>query len=317
MAQEKGILSINSENLFPIIKKWLYSDQDIFIRELVSNGVDAIQKYKHLTALGEAPASEDEYRVTVTLRPSEKQIIVSDNGLGMTADEVKKYINQIAFSGAAEFMEKYKDQAEDPIIGHFGLGFYSAFMVSELVEIQTLSYQPDAEPVRWTCDGSSSYEMTTGSRTARGTDIILHVNEDGARYLTAWSMREILEKYCSFMAVPVYLLDPETEAKDASSESEAEPKEPAKPEPINDVTPLWARSLKDCTEEDYKAFYRKVFRDYRDPLFWIHLNMDYPFNLKGILYFPKLGNEFESAEGQVKLYCNQVFVADNVKEIIP
>ena len=183
MAQEKGILSINSENLFPIIKKWLYSDQDIFIRELVSNGVDAIQKYKHLTALGEAPASEDEYRVTVTLRPSEKQIIVSDNGLGMTADEVKKYINQIAFSGAAEFMEKYKDQAEDPIIGHFGLGFYSAFMVSELVEIQTLSYQPDAEPVHWTCDGSSSYEMTTGSRTARGTDIILHVNEDGARYL--------------------------------------------------------------------------------------------------------------------------------------
>lgn len=316
MSQEKGSLSINSENLFPIIKKWLYSDQDIFIRELVSNGVDAIQKMKHLISLGEAAPSDEDYKVTVTLKPSEKQIIISDNGLGMTAEEVKKYINQIAFSGAAEFMEKYRDQTEDPIIGHFGLGFYSAFMVSETVEIQTLSYQDGAQAVCWTCDGSSSYEMNTGSRLQRGTDIILHVNEDGAKYLNTWEARKILDKYCSFMAVPIYLSNPEEEAKETEAAEKTE-EAPAAPAPINDIVPLWSKNPKDCTEEEYKAFYRKVFMDFKEPLFWIHLNMDYPFNLKGILYFPKLGNEFESAEGQVKLYCNQVFVADNVKEIIP
>lgn len=309
--ESKGSLSINSENLFPIIKKWLYSDQDIFIRELVSNAVDAIQKFKHLVSLGEASAPEEEYHVTVHLDPEKKTITISDNGIGMTADEVKKYINQIAFSGAAEFIEKYKDSAEDPIIGHFGLGFYSAFMVSELVEIQTLSYQEGAEAVHWTCDGSSTYEMTAGQRLTHGTDIILHVNAEGEKYLQEYEMRSIANKYCSFMAVPIYLTNEE------SKKEKTEDKEKEEPTPINDTTPLWLKSPKDCTEEEYKDFYRKVFMDFKEPLFWIHLNMDYPFNLKGILYFPKLGNEFESAEGQVKLYCNQVFVADNVKEIIP
>ena len=326
--QEKGNLSINSENLFPIIKKWLYSDQDIFIRELVSNAVDAIQKFKHLVSLGEAAADGGDYRVTIHLNPEAKTITISDNGIGMTADEVKKYINQIAFSGAAEFMEKYKDSAEDPIIGHFGLGFYSAFMVSALVEIQTLSYQEGAEAVQWTCDGGSSFEMTTGTRTARGTDIILHVNEDGEKYLQKYEMQTIANKYCSFMAIPVYLTSEEdatnetTETADqktspevADADSKADAKAAAVP--INETAPLWLKNPKDCTDEEYKDFYRKVFMDFREPLFWIHLNMDYPFNLKGILFFPKLGNEFESAEGQVKLYCNQVFVADNVKEIIP
>lgn len=317
--EEKGSLSINSENLFPIIKKWLYSDQDIFIRELVSNAVDAIQKLKHLASLGEITADDAPYQVTIHLDPKEKTITISDNGIGMTADEVKKYINQIAFSGAAEFMEKYKDSSEDPIIGHFGLGFYSAFMVSALVEIQTLSYQEGAEAVCWTCDGSSTFEMTTGSRTARGTDIILHVNEDGEKYLQKYEMQAIANKYCSFMAVPVYL----TSAEDASSAgktdegSSSDEAAPEAPAPINETAPLWLKNPKDCTDEEYKDFYHKVFMDFKEPLFWIHLNMDYPFNLKGILYFPKLGNEFESAEGQVKLYCNQVFVADNVKEIIP
>ena len=310
--QEKGSLSINSENLFPIIKKWLYSDQDIFIRELVSNAVDAIQKYKHLVSLGEVKTeTEEDYKVTIHLDPEQKTITISDNGIGMTADEVKKYINQIAFSGASEFLEKYKDSAEDPIIGHFGLGFYSAFMVSETVEIQTLSYQEGAEPVQWLCDGSSSFEMNAGTRTARGTDIILHVNSDGEKYLQTYEMRTIANKYCSFMAIPIYLTDAEKPTE------EDKDKTPEEPKPLNEVSPLWLKNPKDCTEEEYKEFYRKVFMDFKEPLFWIHLNMDYPFNLKGILFFPKLGNEFESAEGQVKLYCNQVFVADNVKEIIP
>ena len=316
--QEKGNLSINSENLFPIIKKWLYSDQDIFIRELVSNAVDAIQKFKHLVSLGEAEADDADYRVDIKLDPEAKTITISDNGLGMTADEVKKYINQIAFSGAAEFMEKYKDSNEDPIIGHFGLGFYSAFMVSAQVEIQTLSFQPGAEAVQWTSDGSSTFEMTTGTRTTRGTDIILHVNEDGEKYLQKYEMMTIANKYCSFMAIPVYL----TSTEDAKAADEAvkegnETESKTEPPALNETSPLWLKNPKDCTDEEYKEFYRKVFFDYKEPLFWIHLNMDYPFNLKGILFFPKLGNEFESAEGQVKLYCNQVFVADNVKEIIP
>lgn len=319
--EEKGSLSINSENLFPIIKKWLYSDQDIFIRELVSNAVDAIQKYRHLVSLGEAAEDSSDYRVTIHLNPEAKTITVSDNGIGMTADEVKKYINQIAFSGAAEFMEKYKDSTEDPIIGHFGLGFYSAFMVSALVEIQTLSYQEGSDPVQWTCDGGSTFSMTTGTRSTRGTDIILHVNEDGEKYLQKYEMQAIAGKYCSFMAVPIYLTSEEDAAKAAEESSEAakapDASAPEEPAPINEVSPLWLKNPKDCTDEEYKEFYRKVFMDFKEPLFWIHLNMDYPFNLKGILYFPKLGNEFESAEGQVKLYCNQVFVADNVKEIIP
>ncbi len=342
MMQEMGSLSINSENLFPIIKKWLYSDKDIFIREIVSNAVDAIQKHKHLVSLGEANESDDAYRVSISVNKEEKTITVSDNGIGMTADEVKKYINQIAFSGASEFLEKYKDAAEDPIIGHFGLGFYSAFMVSELVEIQTLSFLQDAEPVHWSCDGTSSYTMEQGTRTGHGTDIILHVNEDGEKYLDLFELRQIAEKYCSFMSIPIYLSEvkpaaPESEDKaenadasaasagaqadgEASAEKDAEAKTEEKKEaekPINDPTPLYLKAPKDCTDEEYKEFYRKTFFDFKEPLFWIHLNMDYPYNLKGILYFPKLASEFESAEGQVKLYCNQVFVADNVKEIIP
>ncbi|MCF0135031.1 MAG: molecular chaperone HtpG [Lachnospiraceae bacterium] len=326
---EKGSLSINSENLFPIIKKWLYSDKDIFIRELVSNAVDAIQKHRRLVSLSEASASDEEYRVDITLDKDAKTITISDNGIGMTAEEVKKYINQIAFSGASEFLEKYKDQSEDPIIGHFGLGFYSAFMVSELVEIETLSYLPEAEAVHWSCDGTSTFEMAPGTRPSRGTDIILHVNEDGESFLEKYEMQDIAYKYCSFMAIPVYLQDKaDLTAQDESvidadevspedqetGDAEAEEK---KPQPINDPTPLYLKAAKDCTDEEYKEFYRKVFHDFKEPLFWIHLNMDYPYNLKGILFFPKLGNEFESAEGQVKLYCSQVFVADNVKEIIP
>jgi molecular chaperone HtpG len=309
--QEKGNLSINSENLFPIIKKWLYSDQDIFIRELVSNAVDAISKLKKLVSMGEAQMAEGEnYAVQVTIDAEGKTITISDNGIGMTDEEVRKYINQIAFSGAAEFLEKYKDASEDPIIGHFGLGFYSAFMVAQLVEIHTLSYQEGAAPVLWNSDGTSTYEMKEGTRTARGTDIILHVNEDGEKYLNTYELRSILTKYCSFMPVEIFLNNP---AEDAKTE-DAEKKDPVA---VNDVHPLWTKNPKDCTDEEYKEFYHKVFMDYKDPLFWIHLNMDYPFHLQGILFFPKLGNEFESAEGQVKLYCNQVFVADNVKEVIP
>lgn len=321
--QEKGNLSIHSENLFPIIKKWLYSDQDIFIRELVSNGVDAISKLKKLVSMGEASIAEDEeYSVHVTIDAEGKTITISDNGIGMTDEEVRKYINQIAFSGAAEFLEKYKDASEDPIIGHFGLGFYSAFMVAELVEIHTLSYREGVEAVLWSCDGGSTYEMNAGTRTSRGTDIILHVNEDGSKYLNTWELRSILNKYCSFMPVPIYLSNPAEEAKAeeeaAKQRKEGDPAPEKKaPSPINDIHPLWTKTPKDCTDEEYKEFYHKVFTDYKEPLFWIHLNMDYPFHLQGILYFPKLGNEFESSEGQVKLYCNQVFVADNVKEVIP
>ncbi len=341
---KKGNLSIDSDNIFPIIKKWLYSDQDIFIRELISNGVDAVQKRKKLSMLGEvAPDTDVEYKIQVTLDPEAKTITVSDNGIGMTDDEVERYITQIAFSGAAEFLEKYKDAGEDTIIGHFGLGFYSAFMVSSLIEIETLSALEGAAPVHWSCDGSSSYEMTEGTRTEVGTDIILHVSEDGETYLQTWEMRKIIEKYCSFMPVPIFLnniKDDQTAAESREKRNadkqaeydkkvqEAAEKGEAAPEPfvaetapvpdaINDPSPLWLKNPSDCTDEEYKEFYRKVFFDFKEPLFWIHLNMDYPFNLKGILYFPKLGNEFESAEGQVKLFCNQVFVADNVKEIIP
>lgn len=314
MQQEKGNLSIHSENLFPIIKKWLYSDQDIFLRELVSNAVDAIHKRSRLMSLGELPskpeAEKDE--IHVTAYPSEKKLVISDNGIGMSAEEVRKYINQIAFSGAAEFMEKYQKGDGDSIIGHFGLGFYSAFMVSDLVEIETLSSSEGAAPVHWQCDGSSDYEMQEGSRAKVGTDIILHLNEDGEKYLDLFTLRGVLLKYCSFMPVPIYAKNGEEAPKEAG-----ESKAPADAEPLNDTEPLYRKNPRDVSAEEYTAFYHKVFFDLKEPLFHIHLNMDYPYHLQGILYFPKLGNEFESAEGQVKLYANQVFVADNVKEIIP
>ncbi|NLK96648.1 MAG: molecular chaperone HtpG [Epulopiscium sp.] len=309
MSHEKGNLSIHSENIFPIIKKWLYSDHDIFIRELVSNGSDAILKLKKLVAMGEASVPENtQYKIQVILDEKNKTIKVCDNGIGMTGEEVKKYINQIAFSGAEDFLEKYKDKMDkDQIIGHFGLGFYSAFMVAEKVQIDTLSYQENAAPVRWICTGGTEYEMEDSDRSERGTTITLYVGEEGKEFLNEYKLRQILEKYCGFMPVEIYL--------ETVQEKDKEEKE--EPKPINDPHPLWLKHPNDCTEEEYKAFYRKVFMDFNEPLFWIHLNMDYPFNLKGILYFPKLKNEFDTIEGKIKLFNNQVFVADNIKEVIP
>ena len=353
--QEKGSLSIHSENLFPIIKKWLYSDQDIFIRELVSNAADAIAKMKKLSSLGEVQLPEgEEFSVHVTIDAEGKTITISDNGIGMTDEEVRKYINQIAFSGAAEFLEKYKDASEDPIIGHFGLGFYSAFMVADEVHIDSLSYKEGSTPVHWTCDGSTEYDMSEGSKTTVGTEITLFLNEDCLEFANEYRVREVLEKYCSFMPVEIFLskanapqeyetID-ESELKDddvvvehihedakyEEKEKEDGTKEqvevsPAKekvkinkrPVSISDIHPLWTKHPNECSDEDYKEFYRKVFNDYREPLFWIHLNMDYPFNLKGILYFPKINTEYDSIEGTIKLYNNQVFIADNIKEVIP
>ena len=302
----KGNISVSSENIFPIIKKWLYSDKDIFLRELVSNGCDAITKLKKLAGIGEAEISDDEsLKVTVTINKDAKTLVISDNGIGMTADEIDKYITQIAFSGANDFLEKYKDEdsTNTGIIGHFGLGFYSAFMAAERVEIDSLSYQPGAKPAKWSCDGDMEYEMTEGERTERGTTITLYVDEDSVDFLEEFKVREILNKYCSFLPVEIYLNKPE----DDDSENK----------PLNDTTPLWMKSPKDCSDEEYKAFYTKVFADFNEPLFWIHLNVDFPFNLKGILYFPKFNHEFAGSEGQIKLYNNQVFVADNVKEVIP
>lgn len=306
MAMEKGNLSINSENILPIIKKWLYSDSDIFLREIVSNGCDAINKLKKLATMGETELSDDEdLRVTVRLNKEENTIVVEDNGIGMTADEIKEYITQIAFSGASDFVAKYQDKFEDgnDIIGHFGLGFYSAFMVSDVVDIDSLSYQKDAKAAKWSCDGGIEYEMGDGARLQRGTTITLHISEGNKEFLDPWKIKEILHKYCEFMPVDIYFEDSE------------KPDEESKP--INDTNPLWLKKPSECTDEDYKAFYHKVFSDFNDPLFWIHLNMDYPFRLKGILYFPKLKHELESIEGQVKLYNNQVFIADNIKEVIP
>jgi len=330
MSTERGNLSIHSENLFPIIKKWLYSDHDIFVRELISNGCDAITKLKKLEVMGEAELPEDNhYQITVTVNQEEKTIRFTDNGIGMTVDEVKEYINQIAFSGAEKFLEKYKDKTnEDQIIGHFGLGFYSAFMVSVRVTIDTLSWQPDAQPVHWESDGGTEYEMSEGVRTERGTDITLYLNEESYEFSNEYRVKEVLKKYCSFMPVEIYFVNAnakpeenEEEVIDAKVEEdgtveEAEKKD-NKPQPINDVYPLWAKHPNDCTEEEYKKFYRDVFQDYKEPLFWIHLNMDYPFNLKGILYFPKINTEYDSLEGLIKLYSNQVFIADNIKEVIP
>ena len=320
MSTERGTLSIHSENIFPIIKKWLYSDHDIFVREMISNASDAITKLKKLEVMGEATLPDDtHFQITVTVNPEKKTISFTDNGIGMTADEVKEYINQIAFSGAKKFLEKYKDKTnEDQIIGHFGLGFYSAFMVADRVTIDTLSWQPDAKPVHWESDGGTEYEMSDGTRTERGTEITLYLNESSYEFCNEYRVREVIRKYCSFMPYEIYLVNANApvkkEDKDAAGDKKDETK---KPEAINDTNPLWLKHPNDCTEEEYKKFYRDVFYDYKEPLFWIHLNMDYPFNLKGILYFPKINTEYDSLEGLIKLYNNQVFIADNIKEVIP
>ena len=356
MAEKHGNLSINSDNLFPIIKKWLYSDHDIFFRELISNGCDAITKLKKLEMMGEYTLPADyKPEIHVVVNPEEKTLKFIDNGLGMTADEVEEYINQIAFSGATDFIEKYKDKAnDDQIIGHFGLGFYSAFMVADQVTIDTLSYKDGATAVHWSCDGGTEFDMADGNKEGVGTEITLFLNEDAVEFSNEYRAREVIEKYCSFMPTPIFLekanaeteyetidaadkLDTDTvvetiheEAKTEEKENENGEKEvvevsPAKdklkivkrPVPLNDINPLWAKNPNECTDEEYKAFYRKVFLDYKEPLFWIHLNMDYPFNLKGILYFPKINTEYDSIEGTIKLYNNQVFIADNIKEVIP
>ena len=331
MSTERGNLSIHSENIFPIIKKWLYSDHDIFVRELISNSSDAITKLKKLEIMGEVDIPEDnKFKITVTINSEKKTIRFSDNGIGMTADEVKEYINQIAFSGAQKFMEKYKDKTnEDQIIGHFGLGFYSSFMVADRVEIDTLSWQPGAKPVHWESDGGTEYEMGESTKTERGTDITLHLNDESYEFSNEYRVQEIIRKYCSFMPVEIYFVnanapveekkeEPKEDIIDAEVDKDGKAEETKKgPEPINNPNPLWAKHPNDCTEEDYKTFYRDVFHDYKEPLFWIHLNMDYPFNLKGILYFPKINTEYDSIEGTIKLYNNQVFIADNIKEVIP
>ena len=307
---KQGNLSIHSENIFPIIKKWLYSDHDIFTRELISNACDAILKFKKLCDLGEASDSLNQpYQVTVSVNEAEKTMSFSDNGLGMTEEQIEKYITQIAFSGAEDFLSKYKDKMDqDQIIGHFGLGFYSAFMVADEVTIDTLSYQNE-KAVKWTCDGGTTYTLSEGSRLTRGTTITLHINEESKDFLNVYTLRQTIEKYCSFMPIPIYVIEEGKEQKDEEKTEE--------PKPINDIEPLYVKKPSDCSDEDYKAFYHKAFMDFSDPLFWIHLNMDYPFKLKGILYFPKLTHEFETIEGRIKLYNNQVFVAENIKEVIP
>ena len=343
MHTEKGTVSVNTENIFPIIRKWLYSDQDIFLRELVSNATDAIAKLKRLSQMGEAEGLENEkYRIQVIYDKTAQTLTIEDNGIGMTAEEIRTYINQIAFSGAMDFVEKYKEKGAETtgIIGHFGLGFYSAFMVADLVRIDTLSYKPGSEAASWQSEDGMAYEMGTSDRTSRGTSITLTLSEEGQKFLSIDKIEDILGKYCSFMPFPIFLTDVVAEAeKAAQSEADAKAKkkdhveaedleaadeatgeaihEDREPQPINDTTPLWLKDPKDCTDEEYKSFFRKTFRDYRDPLFWIHLNIDYPFNLKGILYFPKSDNVYESLEGRIKIYYNQVFVADNIKEIIP
>ncbi len=350
MAEKRGSLSINSENIFPIIKKWLYSDHDIFYRELISNGCDAITKLKKLEMMGEYEFPADVKKdIHIIVNPEQKTLKFIDTGLGMTADEVEEYINQIAFSGATDFIEKYKDKTnDDQIIGHFGLGFYSAFMVADEVHIDTLSYKKDAQPVHWECDGGTEFSMTDGDRTSVGTEITLFLNEDCLEFCNEYKAREVIKKYCSFMPYEIYLekanapeefetIDPDDkreddvvvetveEEKEIPGEDGAEPtkekvtklKIKKRPVPLNEIHPLWAKHPNECTKEEYIDFYRKVFADYKEPLFWIHLNMDYPFNMKGILYFPKINMEYESIEGTIKLYNNQVFIADNIKEVIP
>lgn len=304
----KGNIAVNTENIFPIIKQWLYSDKDIFVRELVSNGCDAVSKLKKLVSLGEA-SHDGDYYVKVTVDKENKQLIFADNGIGMTAEEVEKYITQVAFSGAEEFLAKYKnDDKDSAVIGHFGLGFYSAFMVSELVEINTLSYKPGSKAAHWSCDGGISYDLDEGTKTEVGTEIILHVSDENKDFLEYYKISEILNRYCSFLPVDIFLEN--AEKKDQDNEKN-------EPTPINDKNPLWLKNPAQCTDEEYKNFYHKVFTDYDDPLFWIHLNVDYPFNLKGILYFPTLKHEASVIEGTIKLYNNRVFVADNIKEVIP
>ncbi len=318
VVNEQGSLSINSENIFPIIKKWLYSDHDIFFRELISNGCDAITKMKKLEVMGEVNLPDDnEWKVTVKVSPEEKTISIIDNGIGMTADEVKQYINQIAFSGAQAFVEQYKDKTnEDCIIGHFGLGFYSAFMVAHKVTIDTKSYK-DEPAVHWESEEGVEFEMGEGTRLERGTEITLYLNEDSYEFANEYRAKEVIEKYCSFMPTPIFFENVDVPAKEAPKAEDGEEAEEAKPQPLNDPTPLWTKHPNECTEEEYKKFFRDVFHDYKEPLFWIHLNMDYPFNLKGILYFPKINTEYENLEGTIKLYSNQVFIADNIKEVIP
>ena len=321
VVSEQGSLSINSENIFPIIKKWLYSDHDIFFRELISNGCDAITKMKKLEVMGEVSLPENnEWKVTVKVSPEEKTISIIDNGIGMTADEVKQYINQIAFSGAQAFVEQYKDKTnEDCIIGHFGLGFYSAFMVAHKVTIDTKSYK-DEPAVHWESEEGVEFEMGEGTRSERGTEITLYLNEDSYEFSNEYRAKEVIEKYCSFMPTPIFFENVDAPAKEAPKAEEGKDGEDAeekKPQPLNDPNPLWTKHPNECTEEEYKEFFRNVFHDYKEPLFWIHLNMDYPFNLKGILYFPKINTEYENLEGTIKLYSNQVFIADNIKEVIP
>mgnify|MGYP001630008187 FL=1 len=321
----KGNISVDSENLFPIIKKWLYSDKDIFLRELVSNGCDAVTKLKKLASIGEAQIDENEkFKVTVSIFKDAKKLVISDNGIGMTAEEIDKYINQIAFSGASDFLSKYKEEDDkgSQIIGHFGLGFYSAFMVADSVEIDSLSYQDGAKAAKWTCDGSMEFDLTDGDRTERGTTITLNIAEDSKDFLEESTIRQILHKYCAFLPIEIYVEVPEDKHEDHCDcghdhDHEHEDDTPSEPKPINNTTPLWMKKPSECTDEEYKEFYRNVFMDFNEPLFWIHLNVDYPFNLKGILYFPKINHEFAGKEGQIKLYNNQVFVADNVKEVIP
>lgn len=315
MSKEVGNLSIHSENIFPIIKKWLYSDHDIFIRELISNGCDAISKVKRLSTLGEADLDgETDFQINVILDKTARTLKFIDNGIGMTHEEVKKYINQIAFSGAEDFLKKYKDKGDaDQIIGHFGLGFYSAFMVADTVEIHSLSYMKDAVPVKWRCDGGTEFEMENGSRIKKGTEIILNLGEEGEEFLNEYTVRSTIEKYCSFMPFPIYF-----EVADKEPEKDEEGNIIiSQPEALNDIHPLYTKLPSECSEEDYREFYKKTFKEFQEPLFWIHLNMDYPFNLKGILYFPKLNTEFDTIEGRIKLYNRQVFVADNIKEVIP
>lgn len=315
MTSQQGNISIHAQNIMPIIKRWLYSDKDIFIREMVSNGCDAITKQKMLS-----PGVEEDWRVTVTLDAEKGELTFSDNGIGMTAEEVEKYINQVAFSGAEEFLKNYEGDEKGGIIGHFGLGFYSAFMVADRVTIETLSGTEGASPVRWTSEDGMAFTMEDGSRTQRGTDVILHISEEEKEFLEEYRVREVLKRYCGFMATPVYfdVVKKEEPAKEGQEgEKAAENKEPKGPELINDTPALWLKAPKDCTDEEYKKFYRDVFHTFDDPLFYVHLNVDYPFNLKGILYFPKLTNDFGTREGEIKLFSGQVFVADNIKEVIP
>ena len=341
---KNGNLSINSENIFPVIKKWLYSDHDIFVRELISNGCDAVTKLKKLSLMGEFDEPDEPYRIDVTTSANDKTITFTDNGIGMTEEEVEKYINQIAFSGAEAFLEQYKDKAtEEQIIGHFGLGFYSAFMVADKVTIETKSYKDGEDAVYWECEDGLEYSMKKCIKADRGTTITLYLNEDSYEFANEYRIKEVIDKYCSFMPVEIYYTnadEPQEDPKDATvdvdakevsdtadnaedskgpdaDDTKAEEKKPEAPKPLNTTTPLWAKHPNDCTDDEYKEFYRKVFHDYKEPLFWIHLNMDYPFNLKGILYFPKINTQYDNLEGTIKLYNNQVFVADNIKEVIP